>query len=85
MFGNIDWMEVLRRMVKYLVEGLVVALAALVIPKKSLNMEEVIAIGVTAAAVFSLLDVYSPSISAAARTGAGLAVGGGVFGGYPVA
>jgi hypothetical protein len=85
MFGNLDWMEVLRRMVKYLVEGLVVALAALVIPKKSLNMEEVIAIGVTAAAVFSLLDVYSPSISAAARTGAGLAVGGGVVGGYPVA
>ena len=85
MFNNLDWMEVLRRMVKYLTEGLVVALAALVIPKKAIAVEEVIAIGVTAAAVFSLLDVYSPSISAAARTGAGLAVGGGIVGGYPVA
>jgi hypothetical protein len=85
MFGDLDWMEVLRRMVKYLVEGLIVGVAATIIPKKPLNFEEIVAIGVTAAAVFSLLDVYSPSISAAARTGAGLAMGGGVVGGYPVA
>ena len=85
MFDNLDWMEVLRRMVKYLVEGLVVGLAAVIIPKKTPSLEEVVAIGITAAAVFSLLDVYSPSISAAARTGAGLAVGGGVVGGYPMA
>ncbi len=85
MFQDLDLMEVVRRMVKYLVEGFVVALAALVIPKKPLAFEEVVAIGVTAAAVFSLLDVYSPSISAAARTGAGLAIGGGVVGGYTTA
>lgn len=85
MFRDLDIMEVVRRMVKYLVEGFVVALAALVIPKKALAFEEIVAIGVTAAAVFSLLDVYSPSISAAARTGTGLAIGGGVVGGYPTA
>ena len=38
----IDLGELLRRIVKYLVEGIMVAIAAYAIPKKSLNLDEVL-------------------------------------------
>ena len=37
----IDPNELLRRVIKYLVEGLMVAIAAYAIPKKTLNLDEV--------------------------------------------
>ena len=51
----IDLGELLRRIVKYLVEGIMVAIAAYAIPKKSLNLDEVLLIALTAAATFSIL------------------------------
>ena len=51
----LDLGELVRRAVKYLVEGLMVALAAYAIPKKSLNLDEVALIALTAAATFSIL------------------------------
>ena len=36
--------ELVKRAIKYLVEGLMVAIAAYAIPKKSLHMEEVLLI-----------------------------------------
>ena len=38
----IDISELVKRVIKYLVEGLMVAIAAYAIPKRSLNMEEII-------------------------------------------
>ena len=81
---GLDLMEVLRRAAKYLVEGGSVALAAHLVAKKKLNMTEITTIAVTAAAVFALLELYSPAIGASARTGAGLSLGSGVVGGFPV-
>ena len=49
----VDGGELLRRAVKYLVEGLMVAIAAYAIPKKSLHMEEVLLIALSAAATAS--------------------------------
>lgn len=77
-------MEVLRRAAKYLVEGLAVAFAAYLIPKSKLALGEIIILAVTAAAVFAILELYSPAIGASARTGAGLSLGAGVVGGFPV-
>ncbi len=37
----LDLGELVRRAVKYLVEGVMVAIAAYAIPKKSLNLDEV--------------------------------------------
>ena len=37
----LDLTELVKRAVKYLVEGLMVAIAAYAIPKKSLNLDEV--------------------------------------------
>ena len=63
--------ELVKRIVKYLIEGLMVAIAAFAIPKKSLNMEEIILLALTAAATFAILDTYIPSMGVSARTGAG--------------
>jgi len=70
-----DVAELVKRIIKYLVEGLMVAIAAYAIPKRSLNVEEIILLALTAAATFSILDTYIPSIGVSARTGAGFGIG----------
>ena len=72
--------EVLNRVIKYLVEGLFVAMAALFIPRHRLPMDEIITLGVVAAAIFAILDVVSPSIGATARQGAGFGIGANLVG-----
>lgn len=75
MNGLIDIAELVKRIIKYLVEGFMVAIAAYAIPKRSLNIEEIILIALTAAATFSILDTYIPSMGVNARSGAGLGIG----------
>ena len=72
--------ELVKRIVKYLIEGLMVASAAFAIPKKSLNMEEIILLALTAAATFAILDTYIPSMGVSARTGAGFGIGANLVG-----
>jgi ABC-type Co2+ transport system permease subunit len=67
--------ELVKRIIKYLVEGLMVAIAAYAIPKRSLNVEEIVLIALTAAATFSILDTYIPSMGVTARSGAGFGIG----------
>lgn len=78
--GMLDFSELLRRAIKYLVEGLMVALAAYAIPKRSLNMDEVALIALTAAATFTILDTYLPSMAVSARSGAGFGIGANLVG-----
>ena len=75
MSGLINVGELVKRIIKYLVEGLMVAIAAYAIPKRSLNVEEIILISLTAAATFSILDTYIPSMGVTARSGAGFGIG----------
>jgi ABC-type Co2+ transport system permease subunit len=75
MGGMINVAELVKRIIKYLVEGLMVAIAAYAIPKRSLNVEEIVLIALTAAATFSILDTYVPSMGVSARSGAGLGIG----------
>jgi ABC-type Co2+ transport system permease subunit len=70
-----DFGELIKRAIKYLVEGLVVAVVALLVPRKALNAEEVIVIALTAAATFAILDVFIPSMGSSMRQGAGLGLG----------
>ena len=72
--------ELIKRAIKYLVEGLMVALAAFAIPKRSLNLDEVALIALTAAATFSILDTYVPSMGVSARSGAGFGIGANMVG-----
>jgi ABC-type Co2+ transport system permease subunit len=75
MDGLINVGELVKRIIKYLVEGLMVAIAAYAIPKRSLNIEEIVLIALTAAATFSILDTYVPSMGVTARSGAGFGIG----------
>jgi len=80
MTPSIDLGELIKRAIKYLVEGLMVAIAAFAIPKRSLNMDEIALISLTAAATFSILDTYVPVIAVNARSGAGLGIGANLVG-----
>ena len=75
--------ELVKRIIKYLVEGLMVAIAAYAIPKRSLNVEEIILIALTAAATFSILDTYVPAMGSSARSGAGFGIGSNLVG-FPI-
>ena len=83
--SSFDFSELIKRAIKYIVEGIIVALAAYAIPKKSLNVEEVIIIALTAAATFSVLDVFIPSMGVGVRQGAALSIGTGIAGGVHLA
>ena len=72
--------EIVNRALKYLIEGLFVAIAAIFVPKKSLPVEEILTLAVVAAAVFAILDVVSPSIGVTARQGAGFGIGANLVG-----
>ena len=72
--------ELVKRIIKYLVEGMMVAIAAYAIPKRSLNIEEIILIALTAAATFSILDTYVPAMGSTARSGAGFGIGANLVG-----
>lgn len=70
-----DMWEAIIRLLKYIIEALFVAIAAYLLPQQKLKMSEIWMIALTAAAVFSIFDLLSPSISAGARQGVGLGAG----------
>ena len=70
-----DVNELIKRIIKYIIEGFMVAVASFAIPKRSLNLEEIALIALTAAATFAILDTYLPSMGVSARTGAGFGIG----------
>lgn len=75
MLEMFDVTELAKRIIKYLIEGLMVAIAAFAIPKRSLNLEEIALLALTAAATFAILDTYLPSMGVSARSGAGFGIG----------
>tara|TARA_Y100000590_G_C15656450_1_gene990825 strand:+ start:1420 stop:1701 length:282 start_codon:yes stop_codon:yes gene_type:complete len=72
--------EILKRIVKYLIEGAAVAAAAFYFPNPKLPMEQVVTIAMTAAATFALLDLFAPSVGNFARQGSGFGIGAGLVG-----
>lgn len=72
--------ELVSRMVKYVFEGIMVAIAAYSIPKKALNLDEICIIALTAAVTFSILDSFLPDMASSARSGAGFGIGANLVG-----
>jgi hypothetical protein len=76
---GLDMADLVSRLVKYALEGLVVAIAAFWLPKfmggKALPLSQIGMIGLVALATFAILDVYAPSVGASARQGAGFGIG----------
>ncbi len=77
---SLNMIEVLKRLFKYLCEGLMVAIAAYVFPRKKMNADEILLIAVVASATFAILDMYAPSIGSTARQGAGFGIGASLVG-----
>ena len=83
-----DLQEVVKRAIKYLIEGGAVAVAAYYIPQgvNKPSFEEIALIAITAAATFALLDMLAPNdsdmgrIADNARMGAGFGIGGNLVG-----
>lgn len=71
----IDINEFMRRLIKYIVMGFMIALVTYAIPKQSLNFDEIAMVSLSTAATFCILDTYLPSIGVSARNGAGLGIG----------
>lgn len=74
-----DLANILRVLIKAILEGLALALAVMLISRKS-DWKEMLALGLTAAAVFIVLDMFVPLIGDSARLGAGVGVGLGLVG-----
>jgi len=79
-FG-IDWQEVVRRALKYLFEGLAVAVAAYYIQKNA-SLQESMMVALVASSTLAVLDLYAPAIGGSARLGMGLVAGSGAIGGF---
>lgn len=66
-----DW----QSLIKYILEGLAVAIATYLIPSNKIEYTDIIIIALTAAAVFAVLDQFSPIVANSARQGSGFALG----------
>lgn len=77
----VDANEIVVRIIKYVLEGAMVAIAVKLIPSgQNIPIDEVLIIALIAAATFSLLDMFAPSIGSSARMGAGFGIGAGIAG-----
>lgn len=70
-----DFSELVKRAIKYIIEGIMVAIVAYAIPKKALNVEEIVIIGLAAASTFAILDTFSSSMGGSVRNAAAMGVG----------
>jgi len=77
---SINSRELCKRVVKYVLEGLVVAIAAILLPKSKPDFEAVIALALVAACTFAITDTLMPSLTYPIKLGAGFGVGASMVG-----
>lgn len=81
---NVDWNEVFMRFFKYMLEGIVVGIAAYTLPVRppgfEIDIADIAQIAGVAMATFAILDFFAPSMSKAARMGAGAGIGANLVG-----
>ena len=63
MYSRMSGHELCKRVVKYILEGLVVAIASMVLPRQKVDIEAVAAIALVAASTFAILDMFSPMLA----------------------
>ena len=77
---NVDFGEFMKRAIKYLVEGLMIAIACYILPKSPMKTDEIALVALTGAATFLILDAYVPGVAGSARSGAGFGIGANLVG-----
>ena len=71
----------LQNLIKYLLEGIAVAVAAFYLTNKKQSLQEILMLGVVASATFLILDQFAPLVGAGARHGSGFGIGFNLVGG----
>jgi hypothetical protein len=77
---SFDASEILVRFLKYIFEGLMVAVAAYFIPNTKLPPKDLMMISLVGAATFAVLDLFAPAVGSSVRTGAGFGIGANLVG-----
>jgi hypothetical protein len=74
---NTESRDLLRKIFQYLIEGFAISLVFVLIFKqpKYQNFEFIILLGLTASAVFAILDMLAPVIAKFIRQGTGFSLG----------
>ena len=75
-----DSRELCKRVVKYLLMGVIIAIVTVILPKQKLDLESVIAISLIAGATFAIIDTFIPTMSYPVQLGAGFGIGAGLVG-----
>ena len=86
--NGFDFNGMITKIVKYLIEGITVSLVGMILlmnknggkGKYTTQAMEIIAMGVSAAAVFAILDTFAPAVSMSTRQGAGFGLGANLVG-----
>lgn len=79
-----DFEQIVKRIVKYIMEGAAVGIVATIVPSNPLKWQEALMIAMVAACMFVILDVLAPTMGSSVRQGAGLGLGFNLVG-FPVA
>ena len=77
---TIDTHELCRRVVKYLLMGVVIAISTLILPKQKIDFESVLALALISGATFAIIDTFIPTMSYPVQLGAGFGIGAGLVG-----
>eukprot|EP00798_Chlamydomonas_sp_ICE-L_P026492 gene26492-17577_t len=77
---SFDASEILVRFLKYIFEGLMVAVAAYFIPNTKLPPKDLMMISLVGAATFAVLDLFAPAVGSSVRSGAGFGIGANLVG-----
>lgn len=72
---DIDYREFIKRLLKYVIEGLAIGIVAFLVFRSKLTWKEAGMIGLTAGFAYCILDTFSPSVSFGARFGTGFGLG----------
>jgi ABC-type Co2+ transport system permease subunit len=70
-----DLSELIKRIFKYILMGLIISICAIIIPQRKLDTESVLILALTSAATFAVIDQFLPSMSNSVRGGLGTALG----------
>lgn len=65
----------MNNIIKYIIEGLAVAIAAYFIPRRKTQIQEILIIGLMSSLTFIILDVFSEDVGKGARLGTGFGIG----------
>lgn len=68
-------MLIFKLLLKFLTEGFAVSISVGLLHYKKCTLREILLVGLTASAIFAILDSYAIKIATGARSGAGIGIG----------